>query len=126
MAFVRDPGTPLGGERPLRRRIFSPEAELQQSPLDEMDGVAVPETPPDAARGPETDMIRTLASLLDEKLKPLTASNELMQQGIDQAERAGNENMMELRRSLRCQPSDTTSDRNSSGQLIDRTIRERG
>ena len=73
---------------------------MQHSPLEEMDGVAVPETPHDAARVPETDMIRTLASLLDEKLKPLTASNELMQQRIDQVERAGNERMMELKENL--------------------------
>ena len=38
MASKRDPGTPVGGERPLRQRIFSPDPE---SPLQQMDGTTV-------------------------------------------------------------------------------------
>ena len=96
MASSRDPGTPIGGERPYKMR------NMASSPLQEMDDGPGQVGEPknlfhDTARVPETDMVRTLASLLDEKLKPLTASNELMQQRIDQVERAGNEKMTELK-----------------------------
>ena len=91
MAERRDPGTPIGGERPTRRRIFSP--------LHEMDGmddgaehlqneVPVPLTPPHATSTQLT--LESMSALLDrkfdERLQPLTDTVKEMQEDMQRVE----------------------------------------
>ena len=70
MSVFRDPGTPLGGERTVKRRIFSPESNGASA----SDNTMEPQTP-EVLRNQEFDIVNALSSLLDEKLKPLSEGN---------------------------------------------------
>jgi hypothetical protein len=82
-----DAGTPLGGERPLRRRLYSPDGILASSPLQEMDGdvdATIPDTPVElyaAARGGagQEVTLAAISSLMKQELQPVAASMDALQ-----------------------------------------------
>ena len=117
MATFRDQGTPLGGERAftrelrdVRQRLFSP--EHKQDDAEDFDigtpvtsnaagGVPVPETPTQAHGHAQENMMEALSTLLDNKLKPISDSNQLLQQRIEQVELTTKTNIENLQAQLK-------------------------
>ena len=70
-----DAGTPLGGERPLRRRLYSPDGILASSPFQEMDGdvdATIPDTPVDAGVNPV--LLEGISKLFKAEFEPIKVS----------------------------------------------------
>ena len=63
----RDPGTPTGGERPMRRHTFSPMPSMMGSPAEAAGLLPIPETPihtPAAPPAANNELLAQIGGLL--------------------------------------------------------------